>query len=236
MFRCSEAARLPYLAYQPGPNWWILHISGVVLGFWRIGLGAVRGRRQEWGRRGRVGLVGLALAHRTGHVGRLHLADCVIDRRAPAFVEDFHAEDLGCSHCAVFVGAGDGDVEGQDLIGVPGRCQFLVAADFRQTEVIDLIDGGADGRAGRARQAGGEDGRGAYAGVLILGTDFILVGHELALGFLEEVQEAVAVEVDPDQAAGDAALVARVGTAVGRAHRVDGCLLTGNRVVDRLER
>jgi hypothetical protein len=45
----------------------------------------------------------------------------------------------------------------------------------------------------------------------------------------------VAVEVDPDKAAGDAALVARVGTAVGRAHGVDGCLLTGDRVVDCLE-
>jgi hypothetical protein len=165
----------------------------------------------------------------------LHLADCAVDRGTPAFVEDFHAEDLGCSHCAVFVGAGDGDVEGQDLIGVPGISQFFVAADFAQAQVIDLIDGGADGRAGGADQAGGEDSLGAYAGVLILRTDFILVGHELALGFLEEVQEAVTVEVDPDQAAGDAALVARVGTAVGRAHGVDGCLLTGDRVVDCLE-
>jgi hypothetical protein len=179
---------------------------------------------------------GVALAHCTGHVGHLHLADCVIDRGAPTFVEDFHAEDLGCCHRAVFVGACDGDIEGQDLIGIPRGCQFFVAADFAQAQVVDLVDGGADGRAGGARQAGGEDRRGAYAGVLILRTDFILVSHELALGFLEEVQEAVAVEVDPDQAAGDAALVARVGTAVGRAHRVDGCLLTGDRVVDCLER
>jgi hypothetical protein len=45
----------------------------------------------------------------------------------------------------------------------------------------------------------------------------------------------VTVEVDPDEAAGDAVLVARVRTAVGRAYGVDGCLLTGNRVVDCLE-
>ena len=33
-----------------------------------------------------------------GHEGRLHLGDCVIDRHAGTFVEDFHAEDLACRH------------------------------------------------------------------------------------------------------------------------------------------
>jgi hypothetical protein len=43
------------------------------------------------------------------------------------------------------------------------------------------------------------------------------------------------VEVDPDQRAGDAALVAAVGADVRRAHGVDGCLLTGYGVGHRLE-
>ena len=114
---------------------------------------------------------------------------------------------LAAAICAVFVGAGDGDIEGQDLIGVPGISQLFVAADFRKAQVIDLVDGGADGGADRADQAGGEDGLGAHNGVLILGSDLVDVGHELAAGFLEEVQESVAVEVDPYHRAGDAALV-----------------------------
>jgi hypothetical protein len=73
-----------------------------------------------------------------------------------------------------------------------------------------LVDGGADGRTDCADQARGENGPGAHGGVLILRTDLVDVGHKLAAGFLEEVQEAVAVEVDPYQRAGDAALVARV--------------------------
>lgn len=55
-----------------------------------------------------------------------------------------NAEDLGGRHGAVFVGVGDGDVEGQDLVGVPGISQFFAAADFRQGLVVDLVDGGAD--------------------------------------------------------------------------------------------
>jgi hypothetical protein len=98
-----------------------------------------------------------------------------------------------------------------------------------------LIDGATDGGTNGANQAGGEDCLGANSGILILGTDFIDICQELAARLLEESEQAVTVEVDPDEAAGDAALVARVRTAVGRAHGVDGCLLTGNRVVDCLE-
>ena len=43
------------------------------------------------------------------------------------------------------------------------------------------------------------------------------------------------VELDPDQIAGDATLVAAVRTRVGRTHRVDGSLLTGDGVADRLQ-
>src|SRR5260221_2866883 len=43
----------------------------------------------------------------------------LLDSQERIFVEDFHAEYLGCGHGAVFVGTGNRDVEGQDLIGVP---------------------------------------------------------------------------------------------------------------------
>jgi hypothetical protein len=72
--------------------------------------------------------------------GRLHLADSVIDRGAPTFVEDLHAEDLASSACAIFVRACDGDVEGQDLIGVPRRCQFLAGLCFVDGGQIELVE------------------------------------------------------------------------------------------------
>jgi hypothetical protein len=64
-----------------------------------------------------------------GDEGRLHLADGVVDGDAIAFVEDLDAEDLAGGSAALFVGGGQGDVEGQDLVGVPGGGQFLVAGD-----------------------------------------------------------------------------------------------------------
>lgn len=76
----------------------------------------------------------------TGDEGRLHFADGVIDGDAPAFVEDFHAEDLGCAHRAVFVGARERDVERQYLVGIPGCCQLLVRAR-RYELVVQGIDG-----------------------------------------------------------------------------------------------
>ena len=56
---------------------------------------------------------------------RLHLADGIVDGDTLTFVEDFYAEDLGRAHGTVFVGAGEGDVERQDLIRVPRGSQFL---------------------------------------------------------------------------------------------------------------
>ncbi len=52
---------------------------------------------------------------------------------------------------------------------------------------------------------------------------------------VEEVEQRMTVELDPDQVASDTALVARVRTRVGRTHRVDGSLLTGDGVADRLQ-
>jgi hypothetical protein len=62
-----------------------------------------------------------------GDERRLHLAHRIVDRDAVAFVEDLHRIDLGGGSGAVLVGEGQGDVEGQDLIGVPGEGQFLKA-------------------------------------------------------------------------------------------------------------
>ena len=45
----------------------------------------------------------------------------------------------------------------------------------------------------------------------------------------------MAIELDPDQVAGDAALVARVRTRVGRTHRVDRRFLPGDGIADRLQ-
>ena len=56
-----------------------------------------------------------------GHESRLLFDDGVIDGGAEAFVEDFDAEQFGRSGGSIFVGAGDGDIEGQDLVGIPGE-------------------------------------------------------------------------------------------------------------------
>ena len=50
----------------------------------------------------------------------LHLGDGVVDGDAHTLVEELEAEDLGCAHGAVLICAGERDVEGQHLVGVPG--------------------------------------------------------------------------------------------------------------------
>ena len=72
---------------------------------------------------------------RAGDKGRLHLEHGVIDGGAEAFVQDLDAEQLAAGGGAVFVGRGHGDVEGQDLVGVPGQGGFLEALDFGQGDV-----------------------------------------------------------------------------------------------------
>ena len=59
-------------------------------------------------------------------------------------------------------------------------------------------------------------------------TAVVDVGHELSLQLVGQVQEGMAVEVDPDEGAGDAALIAGEGAGIGRTQRVDGSLLTGH--------
>ena len=79
------------------------------------------------------------------HKRSLHIVDHVIDRHALTFVEDLNAEDLGRAHRAVLVGAGERDVEGQDLVAIPGGRQFLVRSGVGDGDLIQLADGGADG-------------------------------------------------------------------------------------------
>jgi hypothetical protein len=52
----------------------------------------------------------------------LHLGDGVVDGYAVAFVQDLDTEDLAGSGTSLFIGGGQGDVEGKDLVGVPGAC------------------------------------------------------------------------------------------------------------------
>ena len=46
--------------------------------------------------------------------------DGVVHRDAGAFVQDLDAEDLAGGHGAVFIGTRQGDIEGQDLVGIAG--------------------------------------------------------------------------------------------------------------------
>ena len=80
-----------------------------------------------------------------------------VDRRAEAFVQDLHAEDLAAGGGAILVGRGQGDVEGQDLVAVPGQGDFLEALDVRQRDLIELIDGGIDRESNVPGQSGVED-------------------------------------------------------------------------------
>jgi hypothetical protein len=64
---------------------------------------------------------GLQRGDGLGDKGGLLFDDGVIDRGAEALVEDLDPEQFGRRSGAVLVGAGNGDIEGQDLIGEPGE-------------------------------------------------------------------------------------------------------------------
>jgi len=59
-----------------------------------------------------------------GHERGLLLDDGVIDGSAETLVEDLDPEQFGRSSGAVLVGAGDGDIKGQDLVGEPGESEL----------------------------------------------------------------------------------------------------------------
>lgn len=162
------------------------------------------------------------LGKRTGGPGfrgsSLHLGRRVIDGDAHALVQDLEAVELGRAHGAILVGAGERDVEGQHLVGVPGRRELRVLTRGGQGR-IQLVDLRAGGNAGRAHDRGLEY-RTAIGGAGVLRPDLVDIGNEGAGTVLDEVQQRVTVEVDPDQAAGNAALVAGIGARVGNSSQV----------------
>lgn len=119
--------------------------------------------------------------NRPGDEVSLRLGDGVVDGHAGAFGQHFHAEDLEAGHGAVLVGRSEGDVEGQDLVRVPGHSQLGELPDRGDALEIQGVDGGAQGRADVAGDAGLEDGRTrGVVGVDVRGTDLIGLGDELA--------------------------------------------------------
>ena len=66
---------------------------------------------------------GLQRGDRLGDEGGLLFDDGVVDGGAEAFVEDLDAEQFGRGGGSVLVGAGDGDVEGEDLVGIAGTAR-----------------------------------------------------------------------------------------------------------------
>jgi hypothetical protein len=140
-----------------------------------------------WKARGH-GLPGLDEA---GHEAGLHLGDRVIDRHAGAFIEDLDAGDLHGAGSALFVGAGQGDIEGQDLVGVPGRSFLLEAGDGRDRSAAELVDGRARGDAVGTHQRRLVDRVLRQESILVgheLGTEIVDVGDELALQLVDQVQ------------------------------------------------
>ena len=140
-------------------------------------------------------------ARARGFVGQAGRKDLVVDGDAGAFVEDLDAEDLGGAHGAVLVSPGQGHVERQHLVGIPGDGAFVEAIEVGDLG-IELADGGAHGQAGIAHDGAGEQGVGVGSVLgLVLGPDLVGVGHEVAARLVKQVQQGVAVEVDPDEGA-----------------------------------
>ncbi len=135
---------------------------------------------------------------RTRNEGCLTLGHGVVDGHARAFVEDLDTEDLRRAHRAVLVGAGQGDIEGQDLVGVERGGKHLVLADSFLDLVVELVDGRGDIRTERTGQRAGEHSA-TIRDIRVLGTDLVGIGNERALRLLEEVQEGMTIEVDPDE-------------------------------------
>jgi hypothetical protein len=76
-----------------------------------------------------------------GNKRGLHLVDCIVDRHAGSFVQDLDAEDLAGSHGAVFVGTREGDIEGQDLVGIPRVANSFSPPTSRRSTMTELWSG-----------------------------------------------------------------------------------------------
>lgn len=159
---------------RPGVDW--IGLTKELLGAGVTGVDRFSADAQVKGRSDSVPRI-----HVAGNEGGLHLGDGVVDRYAGTFVQDFDAVDAHASGGADFVGAGQGDIEGQDLIREPGRSQFFQGADGVDGDLIELIDGAGDVRPGATRQGRIED-RGLIKELLgvgtELGTDVVFPGDE----------------------------------------------------------
>ena len=138
--------------------------------------------------------------------GGLHLVDSVVDADTRTFVQDLDPEDLHAGGASVFVGAGQRDVEGEDLVGVPDLGFGLEAGDGVEALAAELVDGGVGRQTVGADERLVEDRvlREEYVGVgLELGTNVIDVGDEGAAQLVDQIEEGMTVEVDPDQRSGE---------------------------------
>jgi hypothetical protein len=61
-------------------------------------------------------------------------------------------------------------------------------------------------------------------------TDVVDVGDELAAQLIDQVQQGMAVEVDPDERAGDAAFIAGERPGIGGTQGINGSFLAGHAV------
>jgi hypothetical protein len=124
-----------------------------------------------------------------GDEGCLHLRHSVVDRHAGSFVEDLDAEDLHAGSSAKFVGAGQRDVEREDLIGEGRQCFLFEAGDFIEALAAELIDRGLGVEAVATCQRRAEDRVLRKEGVLFgaeLRTDVVDVRDVLAAHLVDE--------------------------------------------------
>lgn len=116
-----------------------------------------RGTRYSADLAGELVVLGRPRLDRAGDELAFLLVHRIVDGVTTAGVEDLDAEDLHGRRSTVLVGTGNGDVEGQELVVVPGIGQ-LVGRIQVALDGVQLVDSRAHGRAEGAHDRGGEDG------------------------------------------------------------------------------
>jgi hypothetical protein len=140
---------------------------------------------------------------------RLHHGSGVFDQDAGTFVQDLATEDTHGRRSTLLIDTLESDVEGQNLVGVPGLGYFLEAGDSVDDYAGQLIDRGAGCDAVVTYQCGLVDGVVGQENVRVgaeLGTDVVDVGDKLAAHLVDEIEQTVTIEVHPYQGASDATL------------------------------
>jgi hypothetical protein len=148
--------------------------------------------------------------HGAGYEGSLHLGDGVVDRHARAFVQKLDAEDPGRAHRAVFVSADERDVEGKNLIGVPGCGQLAGRARARDGLRIERIKSLMVDEIVGPMSRVSEDWKTAepFETSVYWGRISSASATKVPRAFSKEIQQGMSVKVDPYQGTCDAALVA----------------------------